>query len=142
MKEAARGRTVGAIATVAVVGAVAAGIYLLGSPSEERLLKLDDRRTADLNTLAGAVDVFWTRHQRLPASLDELRSEPVGRLDLQDPASGRFYEYQSLGERSYEVCAVFERDSAARDSPARADGLWAHGPGRQCFKREPRRLER
>ena len=142
MTDAARGRAAGVIATVAVVGAVAVGIYLLGSPSEERTLRLDDRRTADLITLAGAVDVFWTRHQRLPASLDELRSEPVGRLDLQDPSSGRSYEYRALAERSYEVCAVFERDSAARDSPARADGLWAHRPGRQCFKREPRTLER
>jgi len=142
MTEAARGRAAGVIATVAVVGAVAAGIYVLGSPSEERVLKLDDRRTADLTTLAGAVDIFWTRHQRLPESLDELRSEPVGRLELQDPSSGRAYEYRALAERSYEVCAVFERDSAARDSPARADGLWAHGPGRQCFTREPRTLER
>ena len=91
--------------------------------------RLDDRRTADLITLAGAVDVFWTRHQRLPASLDELRSEPVGRLDLQDPSSGRSYEYRALAERSYEVCAVFERDSAAARPPGSRAACGRTGPG-------------
>ena len=115
MTPAARGRVAGAVATVAVVGAVAAGVYLLRSPSEERTLRLDERRVSDLMALADAVDVFWTRHQRLPASLEELRSEPVGRLDLNDPGTGNPHEHRPLAPRSYEVCAAFERDSAARD---------------------------
>jgi len=135
-----RERVAGAVATVAVVGAVAAGVYLLGSPSEERTLRLDQRRVSDLGALSGAVDVYWTRHQKLPASLDELRSEPVGRLDLEDPGARTSYEYRPLSERSYEVCAVFERDSAAQDRPA-PDGVWAHRAGRQCFRREPRTRE-
>ena len=141
MTAAARDRVAAGIVSTAVVAAVAAGIYLLRSPSEERTLRLDQRRVADLRTLSGAVDVYWTRHQRLPASLDELRSEPVGRLDLSDPASSSTYEYRRLADRSYEVCATFERDSSARERPA-GDGVWAHRLGRQCFPREPRALER
>ena len=140
MTEALRGRVAGGVATVAVVGAVAVGVFLLGSPSEERTRRLDERRVSDLGALSSAVDVYWTRHQKLPASLDELRSEPVGRLDLQDPSSGRSYEYRALAERSYEVCAVFERDSATQDRPV-LDGVWAHRAGRQCFPREPRTRE-
>ena len=119
MTAASRDRVAAGIVSTAVVAAVAAGIYLLRSPSEERTLRLDERRVADLVALSGAVDVYWTRHQRLPASLDELR----------------------LADRSYEVCATFERDSSARERPA-GDGVWAHRLGRQCFPREPRALER
>ena len=140
MTGALRERVAGGVATVAVVGAVAAGVYVLGSPSEERTLRLDERRVTDLVALSSAVDVYWTRHQKLPTSLDELRSEPVGRLDLEDPDSRAAYEYRPLSERAYEVCAVFERDSGAPDRPA-PGGVWAHRAGRQCFPREPRTRE-
>jgi hypothetical protein len=140
MTAALRDRVAGGVATVAVVGAVAAGVYLLGFPSEERSLRLDERRVTDLVALSGAVDVYWTRHQTLPASLDELRSEPVGRLDLEDPDSRAAYEYRPLSGQAYEVCAVFERESGATDRPA-LSGVWAHRAGRQCFRREPRTRE-
>jgi len=142
MTAASRDRVAAGIVSAAVVAAAAAGIYLLRSPSEERTLRLDERRVADLVALSAAVDVYWTRHQRLPASLDELRSEPVGRLNLNDPASSSTYEYRRLADRSYEVCATFERDSSARERPAFGDGVWAHRLGRQCFPREPRALEK
>jgi hypothetical protein len=142
MSAASRDRLAGGVASLAVVASVAAGIYLMRSPSEERTLRLDQRRVAALMALSGAVDVYWTRHKSLPSSLDELRSEPVGRLDLTDPASGSAYEYRRLADRSYEVCANFERDSSAPEGPAFGDGVWAHRAGRQCFPREPRTLER
>jgi len=135
MSAASRDRLAGGVASLAVVASVAAGIYLMRSPSEERTLRLDQRRVADLMALSAAVDVYWTRHKSLPGSLNELRSEPVGAVEWRDPESGALYEYQPLAERSYEVCATFDRDSAAR-------GTWAHRAGRQCFPREPRTLER
>ena len=89
MSAASRDQLAGGVASLAVVASVAAGIYLLRSPSEERTLRLDQRRVADLMALSGAVDVYWTRHKSLPGSLDELRAEPVGRLDLTDPPRER-----------------------------------------------------
>jgi hypothetical protein len=139
---ASRDRLAAALTTLAVVAVVAAGVYLLNSPSEERALRLDERRVGDLITLAAAVDVYWMRHERLPTSLDELRSEPVGRVEWNDPASGAPYEYRPLAERSYEMCATFDRDSAARGRLRSGDAVWGHRPGRQCFRREPRTLER
>lgn len=137
MSAASRDRIAAGAATVVVAAAVAAGVFLLRAPSEERTLRLDERRVADLTALSSAVDVYWARQQRLPASLEELASEPVGRLDLVDPVTRTPYEYRLLDERAYEVCATFERDSAASDRgvPLRT---WAHRAGRQCFRREPR----
>lgn len=142
MSTAARDRLAATLATLSVLAAVAAGVYLLNSPFEERVLRLDERRASDLAALAGAVDLYWTRHARLPASLDELRSEPLGVVNWFDPASGPAYEYRPLAERSYEVCATFERDSASSRRRGFSGGAWAHRPGRQCFRREPRTLER
>ena len=144
MTATARDRVAAGIVSTAVVAAVAAAIYLLRSPSEERTLRLDKRRVADLMALSGAVDVYWTRHQRLPASLDELQSEPVGRLEPEQP--GLEQHARDLGgwPMGLTRCArPSARDSSARERPgARGDGERAHRLGRQCFPREPRALER
>ncbi|NOT43548.1 MAG: hypothetical protein HOP14_02960 [Acidobacteria bacterium] len=119
---------VGAVAIGAVVAAVAAGLFVLDSPGEARLARLDSRRVEDLQALAASVNVFSTRRGRLPASLEELWAEPGITLISADPA-GVPYEYRRLGEGAYEVCAVFERPS---DDP-RSTTFWVHGAGRQCF---------
>jgi hypothetical protein len=119
-------------AAVAVVAVVAlTGLPIVGPPAAERARRLDERRVGDLRAVASAVNVYFTRHDRLPRSLAELSAE--GGLDVRQRAreTGPF-EYRVTGERSYELCAVFEREAAARRLPADGD-FWAHGVGRQCF---------
>ena len=140
MSTASRDRLAATLATLSVVAALAAGVYVMNSPFEERLLRLDERRVRDLASLVAAVDEYWMRHARLPVSLDELRSEPIG--TTYDPPPGPAYEYRTLSDRSFEVCATFDRDSAARRRRGLGGGSWTHRPGRQCFRREPRTLEK
>ena len=45
---------------------------IIGLPSEERTRQIDERRVEDLQRISRAVEVYHTRHQRLPQSLDEL----------------------------------------------------------------------
>ena len=131
----ARARLAGGLATVAVVAAVVAGLYVLGTPSEERVFRLDERRVRDLSALAGAVDVYWTRYQRLPDSLDDLRNQ-MGATVSPDAGSGSAYEYRVLdGGMAYELCATFERASGG-EGRAGSDGFWSHRAGRQCFRRD------
>ncbi|HIA74480.1 MAG TPA: hypothetical protein EYN99_08630, partial [Gemmatimonadetes bacterium] len=52
-----------------VIAAVGVGLFILGSPMEERARRVDDRRVADLQGIAAATDLYWTRHSRLPESL-------------------------------------------------------------------------
>jgi len=122
---------------VVVLAAVIGGIILLDSPAQERLRRLDERRVDDLHQLAYGVDIYWTREGHLPASLAELSEEERIVRDLADPATGQPYEYRVLGDKTFELCAVFTRDSGTggRDIPDRS--FWLHGPGRQCFQLTP-----
>ena len=122
-------RLLAAILVLVVTGAVIAGIVVIGPPSEERTRRLDDRRVEDLRRISSSARVYYTRRQRLPASLDELAAEPGIAFAPQDPQTGEPYGYRTLDSERYEVCAVFERTAAGE----RAAGFWSHGAGRQCF---------
>lgn len=130
------GRPVFAGAVVAVVGAaVAAGMFVLGRPSDERARRIDQQRRTDLEGASRAVNGFWTREKRLPRSLDEVGSYPGLPYAVADPVTRRDYEYRPLDGRRYELCAVFERPSGpAGDSRVRE--FWTHGAGRHCFALE------
>jgi hypothetical protein len=121
------------VATTAVIAAVVGGLFLIGSPAEERARRLDSRRVTDLQRIRAATDLYWTRHSRLPASLDELSGEPGVRITTRDPESGETYRYETMDSARYEVCASFERpsDPVARN---REMDLWAHDAGPQCFR--------
>jgi hypothetical protein len=129
---------VGGLLTIVVAAAVAGGVFVLGSPSEERARRLDERRVQDLIGIQGAVDVYWSQHATLPPSLGELATEPYGKLRAQDPRTTEAYQYKLIDARKYELCATFER--ASPEGVPYGDGRWAHGNGRQCFPREPRKI--
>ena len=121
-----------AAATVAVVAAVSGGLWLLGSPQAQREQALDERRVGALRGLARNVDLFWTRHQRLPQTLEELSHERGVRVDLGDAETGEPYRYRTLDDTRYELCASFARASAARGATSPGD-FWQHGAGTQCY---------
>lgn len=122
---------------VLVVGAaVTAGLILVGPPSEARLERLDARRVEDLQRLSRLIDVHWAKHGRLPASLDKLDAEPHADV-IKDPATGQPYEFRSTGEKRYELCAVFNRETSPGPYQY-GEEFWEHGAGRGCFSREVR----
>jgi hypothetical protein len=129
------------VSVATVVTAVVAGLFVLGSPMEERARRVDHRRVVDLQGIVAATDLYWTRHSRLPVSLDELSAEPGVRISTRDPASSEIYDYQPRDSMHYEVCASFERESeeTSRD-PAR--NLRVHGSGRQCLQFEAKEITR
>ena len=122
-------------AVTAVLSAVVVGLFVLGSPGEERARRLDDRRVADLQGIQAATDLYWTRHTRVPASLGDLTAEPGVTVSTADPATSESYGYQPLDSLRYEMCASFERESGEMSRDPAKD-LWAHGLGRQCFQLE------
>ena len=129
-----RAQVAGTVVTVAVTAAIIGGIFLLGSPLEERERRLDERRVQDLSGIARAVDVYWTRTTSLPSSLETLRTETGANITIADPSTGEAYEFRSVEGEKYELCAVFEGES--RDSDRGFDaGFWSHRAGRQCFQR-------
>ena len=134
-------RTVFAVAaSVAVVAAVVAGMFALGSPAEQRARRLDQTRLDDLRSLANGIEYEWGQKRALPQSLDEL---PAGfAQSRQDPATGAPYEYSVRGENKYQLCATFDRNNT-EDVERPWAGLdhvtatiWNHAAGRYCYELE------
>jgi len=134
------GRALGAVVALAVLAAVAAGLWMIGSPGDARRLRLDERRVSDLRSISTSVDVHWTRQGVLPARLDEV-SPPVGATVTVDPVSGQRYEYRVIDARTYELCATFD----AEWQPGMYgydEAFWRHGAGRHCFRLTPKEIKR
>ena len=102
---------------------------------------MDERRVSDLRGVAAAADLYWTRHSRLAASLDELTAEPGVSINTADPVSSEEYAYRTLDTLRYELCATFEMESGEISLDPERD-LWAHGSGRQCFQLQGEEITR
>jgi hypothetical protein len=122
-------RTAGVASVVLVAAAVAAGLFFSGAPSEQRLLRLDDRRALDLNRLSMAATARWNAGRGLAGHSAELvDGRSLSRIPV-DPVADEPYEYRTTGPLAFEVCAVFDRPSR----PELAGDFWFHEGGRQCF---------
>jgi len=117
------------VVSAVVIGVIAGGVWLMGSPAEQRVLKLDQRRIDDLQSIAQQIHVYWNRHRSLPERLEALSAEPGLASIPMDPTRNEPYGYRLLGDESYELCAIFDRPS-----PYAPASVWAHEAGPYCFK--------
>lgn len=125
-------------ASVVVVATLAAAVAVMGPPSTQRQLKLDQKRVADLQRIARLLESAANRSGALPPDLVAVAHQPGMSVPTGDPLDGSSYGYQVTGERGYRLCATFARDTAQTqdDQWPRIDDEWSHGAGRQCFDRE------
>lgn len=120
----------------AVAAAIIVAIIVLGSPMQQRQLRLDERRVRDLSTIANSISFYASTHETLPPDLSALGKQPGSRCAPVDPDTGTPYEYAVLGTESYRLCAVFAMPSPDMALPYREGEGWTHGSGRQCFERK------
>lgn len=131
------------LATVilAVTTTAVAGLWLSGSPAQERARRLDQTRISNLQSISGAIDQYYVTNDRLPSDLETLiRSREtywVGAIN--DPESGDAYDYRIRSEDTYELCATFVTDNRNLD-PRKTEPyaiyesrFWEHGPEYTCF---------
>lgn len=124
-----RNRLFAMVASAAVVVAVLAGLFLAGSPADERLRRLDEIRISNLRNLNAAIDAYIRRNNFMPRDLvsvvdgRQLMELPV------DPESGAQYDFVQIDSGSYQLCASF---SAAYSGEVELS-FWAHPAGRSCF---------
>ena len=135
-----------AIVVVAVVSAIVAGLWTVGSPSQERARQYDQQRMNELQQIANAIDQYWSRTGLLPADLNVLVSRRDYYLpSLVDPRTGRPYESRVAGEKTFELCAVFATVVAEDPRLPKPyvepylQRFWQHGVGRTCFSLEPQK---
>jgi hypothetical protein len=134
---------VGAVATVAVVALVIAGLFAIGSPSTARKFKADQERRNRLGQIHYVLAGQVREEGSLPESLDEIDDEVLRQggygFDVRkDPATGELFEYRRLADRRYEVCADFEtssEDGRAQEFGPYPGDLEEHEAGRTCFDR-------
>lgn len=141
-----------------VVFAIVYSFAIMGSPTTQRLLRLDDKRVGDLQSIQYQIINYWQQKEKLPENL-ELLVNPITDYRLPTPPNflkGERYEYIIKDEKklTFEVCAEFslpmQKDfvgefSRVGNVPAKdknaiypAEGVnssWSHNAGRTCFSR-------
>lgn len=138
------------VALIVALGAVVLGFIVAGSPQRARDLRADEERIQDLEQIRSAVNAFFTAEGIIPESLEELRES--GRLfapeaTLVDPLTKEPYEYRSLTDTAFELCATFslpgepadgthERPVPAFPGTKETFVSWAHPAGKHCFSIE------
>lgn len=134
---------VGVLALVAVV----AGFFVIGTPTDIRMLRYDEQKVSDLQGMQYQIVNYYQQKGALPEDLAALNDPLSGYQLPQDPQSGEGYRYAVTDTLSFELCATFNRktpDTRGQGSyPSRdvaypsqmMDENWEHGAGETCFSR-------
>ncbi|MEK7117161.1 MAG: DUF5671 domain-containing protein [Patescibacteria group bacterium] len=128
---------------VAIVISIIFGFSVIGSPMTQRLLRYDNQKISDLQSIQWQIINYWQRKGTLPQNISELNDPLSGYTLPTDPQKNQ-YEYKNTGANSFELCATFNKESVSSNDPRKSMpvdyGLmknenWVHEAGRQCFSR-------
>lgn len=139
------GIAVGVLAFVSVIS----GFFIIGTPGEIRMLRYDEQKVSDLQSIQYQVVNLYQQKGTLPADLSLLNDPLSSYMTPVDPQTGAAYAYTVTGPLSFELCATFTMstpDTAGQGAyPARdiayspigtgIDENWQHGAGPVCFSR-------
>lgn len=136
-----------------VLASIVVGFFLAGSPQNQRLVRLDERRVSDLQSIQWQIVDYWQRKGALPGNLSELADPIRGFMVPRDPETNSNYEYNVKDKLKFELCSVFSTINK-ENSPEQLGGKsvpqpvdpyrsgydpvsynWQHGQGRTCFER-------
>lgn len=125
-----------------IVIAVAASFFIIGTPGNERLRRIDDMRVNHLSAIQNEIVNFWTKKNSLPTALSELQNDISYFNVPTDPETNAQYEYKVSGQYQFELCANFATDDKgvinSRHIPMSMypygyESKRSHGIGRMCF---------
>lgn len=137
-------RMVGWGAAAVVVISIVSGFFIMGSPTQVRLMRFDDQKVSDLQSIQSQVTYYWQSKQKLPENSRELEDPLMGFVLPKDPQSAQDYGYRiTKAPYSFEVCADFNLDSStgsndattARHVGGAEAETWKHTAGQNCFER-------
>ena len=127
---------------------IIAGFFIVGTPQEARLMRMDAQKVQDLQTIQWQIVNYWQQKQSLPPTLEELEDPISGFSAPVDRQTGESYTYRTTGPRSFELCAVFNMETKSTNfihtermipMPAEpgytVDENWSHAVGEVCFDR-------
>ena len=139
-----RAQIVGWASAIAVLIAIVAGFFIMGSPTQIRLYRFDAQKVSDLQNIQYQIVNFWQQKEKLPANLTDLLDPLSGQTIPVDPQTNQPYRYDPTGKMSFKLCAAFNADSSKEGGvngqavpvrPSYAEDNWQHGVGEKCFER-------
>ena len=129
------------LGAVIALAAIIAGFIIVGSPSTQRVIRFDEQRINDLQSIKYSVDNYWQSKKTVPESLAVLES--MGIVIPVDPENGSTYEYEAISSPAgYKICATFDLPSDLKISnagysvptyPGSMQTDWSHNAGHVCF---------
>lgn len=147
IQNAKKANLVGIGVGVLALVSVAAGFFIIGTPGEIRMLRYDEQKVSDLQSIQYQVVNYYQQKGTLPEDLSSLNDPLSGFMTPKDPQSGETYRYAATEALSFELCASFNEptpDTAGQGSyPSRDMGYagmgmdenWQHEAGETCFER-------
>ncbi|MES2931126.1 MAG: DUF5671 domain-containing protein [Patescibacteria group bacterium] len=134
-----------AMALVSVV----AGFFIIGTPGEIRMMRFDEQKVMDLQSIQYQVMNYYQQKEELPESLAALNDPISSFMTPVDPQSGAAYQYRVTSALTFELCAAFNKPTPdtrgqggypARDMSYPSMGMgvdenWLHEAGDTCFTR-------
>jgi len=132
-----------------IIAVTTMGFFIAGTPQNQRLIRLDERRVNDLQQIQWQIINYWQRKEMLPSKLIDLSDPISGFIVPQDPETVELYGYRVLTDLKFELCAVFNTASenlsesklmpAVPDRPSEirptSNEVWWHNEGKVCFER-------
>src|SRR3989344_3151908 len=129
-----------------VIASIVIGFMVMGSPTTQRLMRLDETRVSHLSQIQYQVVTYWQQKKKVPATLDDLKDPLSGFILPTDPVTGSSYEYVVKGVRIFELCATFDRSNMEdlnKNGVSKpmypyggyVDENWQHEAGKGCFER-------
>ena len=100
-----------------VVGALVAGLYIVGGPEAGRMESRDKKRLSDLQSLQQHVICLARANDKtLPETLEGTTACPTPQLT--DRHTDQPYGYNRLSDTVFEVCAAFELPERLYPNPS------------------------
>ena len=143
----ARNRIVSYATGVLVIVTIIAGFFIVGTPQQARLYRVDEQKVNDLTMIQYQVVNYWQSKEKLPATLSDLNDPLAGFVVPVDAETLQPYTYQATGQLSFKLCATFHTESYGSSDNGRTAPMpvgmsgkgisenWQHGVGETCFER-------
>src|SRR3989339_32164 len=133
---------------VVVAAAIAFGIYIIGLPTNQRKIKMDDMRVSNLSVIQSRIVEYWMNNEKLPIDLNDINDPLNGWVVPSDPSTGASYRYEVVTNQKpnykFKLCAAFEAATGdegvtpagtAKIDSSPYDENWQHSIGEKCFDR-------
>lgn len=143
-RKAGLSKIIGIIVSALVIISIGSAFLIIGSPTSERLYRLDEQRVSDLQNVQWQVVSYWQQKEKLPTTISEMEDPLTGFVAPRDPETGLTYTYSVVSPLAFKLCADFKapsRNTAGKASvpvPVRGDPSnenWVHTVGTACFDR-------